>query len=108
LSEIAIIADKHLATGFRLVGVEAFPIETTAEAKTLLLRLVADGRHDVIILTERLSKELQREKMKIISLGKGRPVFAVIPDFQGPTGQRTRELHSLISESIGAELKFEG
>jgi len=108
LTEVAIIANKHLASGFRLAGVEAFPIENTEEARTLLSRIVSEGRYDVVILTERLSRGLHKEKAKIIALGKGRPVFAVIPDFQGPTGQRTRELHDLISESVGAELKFEG
>ena len=108
MTGVAIIAEKHLATGFRLAGVEAFPIQGTQEAKAVLARLVSEGKHDIIFLTEKLSKELHREKAKIVSLGKGKPVFAVIPDFQGPTGQRTRELHSLISESVGAELKFEG
>ncbi len=108
MTGVAIIAEKHLATGFRLAGVEAFPIQSNQEAKAVLARLVSEGKYDIIFLTEKLSKELQREKAKIVSLGKGKPVFAVIPDFQGPTGQRTRELHSLISESVGAELKFEG
>jgi V/A-type H+-transporting ATPase subunit F len=107
LTQVAIIADKHLAAGFRLAGAEAFPIKSTDEARALLSNLVSEGKYDVVILTERLSRELHREKAKIVSLGKGRPVFAVIPDLQGPTGQRTRELHDLISESVGAELKFE-
>ena len=107
MAKVAIIADKHLATGFRLAGIEAFPIESDQEARVLLARLVSEGKHDAVILTERLSKELHREKSKIISSGKGKPIFVVIPDFQGPTGQRIRELHELISESVGAELKFE-
>ena len=90
------------------MGVEAFSVKSTDEARALLSNIVSGARYDVVILTERLSRELQREKAKIVSLGKGRPVFAVIPDLQGTTGQRTRELHDLISESVGAELKFEG
>ncbi len=107
MAGVAIIADKHLATGFRLAGIDAFPVGKKEEAKIVFARLISEGKHDVIILTERLSRELQREKAKIVSLGKGRPVFAVIPDFEGPTGQRIKELHELISESVGAELKFE-
>ena len=107
MTGVAIIAEKHLATGFRLAGVEAFPVEQKEDARAILARLISEGKHDMIILTERLSKELHREKAKVISLGKGRPVFAVIPGFEGPTGQRIKELHELISESVGAELKFE-
>ena len=107
MAGIAVIAEKHLATGFRLAGIEAFPIENIGEAKTALSKILAEEKHDIIILTERLSKELHNEKAKVLARGKGKPIFAVFPDFQGPTGQRTRELHDLISESVGAELKFE-
>jgi vacuolar-type H+-ATPase subunit F/Vma7 len=107
LAGVAIIAEKHLATGFRLAGIEAFPIENIEDAKTALSRIITEEKHDIIILTERLSKELHNEKSKILSRRKGKPIFAIIPDFHGPTGQRTRELHDLISESVGAELKFE-
>jgi len=34
-------------------------------------------------------------------------VIAVIPDFGGPTGDRLRELRALVTQSVGAELKFE-
>ena len=107
MAGVAIIAEKHLATGFRLAGIEAFPIENIEEAKTVLSRILTEEKHDIIILTERLSKELHNEKAKVLSRGKGKPIFAIFPDFHGPTGQRTRELHDLISESVGAELKFE-
>ncbi|MEM2107652.1 MAG: V-type ATP synthase subunit F [Candidatus Bathyarchaeia archaeon] len=108
MAGIAIIADKHISVGFRLAGVDAYPTESVEEARATLSRLVSEGKHDLIILTEKLSQELRREKEKIVSMGKARPVFAVIPDFKGPTGQRIKELHSLISESVGAELKFGG
>lgn len=108
MAGVAIIADKHIAVGFRLAGVEAYPAGSVGEARTILSKLVSEGKHDLIILTEKLSQELRREKEKIVSMGKARPIFAVIPDFRGPTGQRIRELHALISESVGAELKFGG
>ncbi|MGQ9543154.1 MAG: V-type ATP synthase subunit F [Candidatus Bathyarchaeia archaeon] len=108
MAGVAIIAEKHVAVGFRLAGVEAYPIEGVEEARTTLSRLVDEGKHDVIILTEKLSQELRRERERIVSSGKARPILAVIPDFKGPTGQRIKELHALISESVGAELKFGG
>ncbi|MEM3017294.1 MAG: V-type ATP synthase subunit F [Candidatus Bathyarchaeia archaeon] len=108
LATIAIIADKHLAAGFRLAGVESYPVKNVEEARELLLKLASEGEHDVVILTERLSEELRRERLKILSMSRGKPVLAVIPDFQGPRGKRRRELHELVSESVGAELKFEG
>jgi len=104
---VAIIADKYLATGFRLAGVAAFPVQDSKEASTTLERLLAEDKYDVIVTTEKLSAALRKEREAILARGKGRPVIAIIPDFGGPTGERLRELHTLISQSVGAELKFE-
>jgi vacuolar-type H+-ATPase subunit F/Vma7 len=59
-------------------------------------------------MTEKLSIALRREREMILGRRKGRPVIAVIPDFEGSKGERLKELHTLISQSVGAELKFEG
>jgi vacuolar-type H+-ATPase subunit F/Vma7 len=104
---VAIIADKYLATGFRLAGVVAFPVQSPKEASVTLQKMVAEDKYDIIIMTEKLAIALKREREAILARRKGRPVMAVIPDFEGPTGERIRELHSLISQSVGAELKFE-
>ena len=49
MSRAAIIANKHLATGFRLAGVDAFPIENVEEARAVLSRIVSEKRHDIVI-----------------------------------------------------------
>jgi vacuolar-type H+-ATPase subunit F/Vma7 len=104
---VAIVADKYLATGFRLAGVVAFPVQNPEEASATLEKMVAEDKYDIIIITERLSTALKKQRDAILARRKGRPVIAVIPDFEGPTGERLRELHTLISQSVGAELKFE-
>ncbi len=104
---IAIVADKYLATGFRLAGVAAFPVQDAREAAATLQKIATEDKYDIIIITEKLSIDLKKEREAILATGKARLVIAVIPDFEGPTGQRLRELHALISQSVGAELKFE-
>ncbi len=104
---VAILADKYLATGFRLTGVASFSVQDSKEASATLQKLVAEDKYHVIIITEKLSAALKKEKEDILARRKGRPVIAVIPDFEGPTGERLKELHTLISQSVGAELKFE-
>jgi vacuolar-type H+-ATPase subunit F/Vma7 len=89
-----------------LAGVAAFPVRNAQEAGAEFQKLVADDKFDVIILTERLSEALKAEREAIVARGKARPVIAVVPDFEGPTGERLQELHALISQSVGAELKF--
>jgi len=105
-AKIAIIAEKYLATGFMLAGVTAFPVHDAKEAASEFQRILSEDKFDVIILTERLSEALKDQREAIVARGKARPVVAVVPDFEGPTGERLRELHTLISQSVGAELKF--
>ena len=104
---VAILANKYLATGFRLAGVTAFPVQDAEQASATLQKMVAEDKYHVIIITEKLSTALKKERETILARRKGRPVIAVIPDFEGPTGERLKELHKLISQSVGAELKFE-
>jgi vacuolar-type H+-ATPase subunit F/Vma7 len=105
-TRVAIIADKYLATGFKLAGVAAYSAGDAREATTTFERIVTEDKYDVIIVTERLSAVLKKQREAILARGSAKPVVAVVPDFGGPTGERLRELHTLISQSIGAELKF--
>lgn len=105
-SRVAIIAEKYLASGFMLAGVSAFPVADAQEAAAVFERIAGGDKFDVIIVTERLSAALKKQREAILAKGKARPVIAVVPDFEGPTGERLRELHTLISQSVGAELKF--
>jgi vacuolar-type H+-ATPase subunit F/Vma7 len=104
---IAVIADKYLALGFRMAGVIPFPVEDPQEAAKVLERIVAEGTYPVIIITENLATALKTQREVILAKERQRPVIAVVPDFGGPTGDRLRELRSLVSQSVGAELKFE-
>jgi len=105
-SRVAIVADKYLATGFRFTGVASFPVRDAREAAATLERIMLQDKYDVIIITEKLSMALRKERPAILARGKGRPVIAIIPDFEGPTGERVQELHTLVSQSVGADLKF--
>lgn len=105
---IAVIADKYLALGFRMAGVTPFPVRDPQEAAKVLEKIVAEGKYSVIILTENLSTVLKTQREAILARERQRPVIAVVPDFSGPRGDRLRELRSLVTQSVGAELKFEG
>lgn len=103
---VAIIAEKYLATGFTLTGVTAFRVRDAQEAASVFEKIAADDKFDVIMITERLSTDLRKQRAGIVARGRARPVIAIVPDFGGPTGERLQELHALISQSVGAELKF--
>jgi len=105
---VAIIADKYLAYGFRLAGIIAFPVQGSQEAAETLETIVSENKYDIIIITENLSIALRKQREAILAREKQRPIIAVIPDFNGPTGERIRELRTLVTQSVGAEIKFEG
>jgi vacuolar-type H+-ATPase subunit F/Vma7 len=108
VGHIAVIADKYLALGFRMAGVISFPVRNSQEAGRVLEKIAAEGKYPVIIITEKLATALRTQREAIWARERQRPVIAVVPDFGGPTGDRLRELRSLVTQSVGAELKFEG
>ena len=106
-NRVAIIADKYLALGFRMAGVTPFQVRDAGEAAAALDKILEEGNYDVIIITENLSSALKKQREALLARERQRPVIAVIPDFGGPTGDRLRELRALVTQSVGAELKFE-
>ena len=104
---VAVIADEYLALGFRMAGVIPFPVRNPQEAGEVLEKIVAEGKYPIILITENLSTALRTQRDAILARERQRPVIAVVPDFGGPTGDRLRELRALVTQSVGAELKFE-
>ena len=107
ITNVAIIADKYLANGYRLAGVAPFPVKTLAEARARLRELTAKGGHKVIILPEEIAYQLREERKELVETAGLKTLFIIVPNFRGPTGERTRELHQTISKAVGAKLKFE-
>ena len=107
ITSVAIIADKYLATGYRLAGIASFPVKTLTEARVRLREVTAKGKHKIIILPEKLAYQLREEREGLPEIGGVKPLFVIVPDFRGPTGERTKELYQVISKAVGAKLKFE-
>ena len=105
---VAVIADKYLATGFRLAGVDAFPVKDGEEAKKKLEEIIAEKKYKVVLIPERFAPSLREERMRLLESEEIYPVIALIPDLEGSTGERTQELYQLISQAVGARLKLGG
>ena len=100
----AIIADKYLSTGFRLAGVEPFPIENVQEAGSLLDEILQDEQYKVVILTEDVAHSLKEKRDEMVRKGKIFPVFVIVPDFEGSKRIREKELYEAVGKAIGAKL----
>ena len=106
-SKVAIIAEKYLATGYELAGIVAFPVESLDEAKSKLKEIMSTGEYRIILLPEKLASQLREERENPLEIGGVPSLFVIIPDFEGPTGERTKELHDIISKAVGVKLKYE-
>ena len=100
----AIIADKYLSTGFRLAGVEPFPIDNVQEAGATLDEILKDEQYKVVILPENVAHALKEKRDEMVGKGKIFPVFVVVPDFEGPKRLREKELYEAVGRAIGAKL----
>jgi vacuolar-type H+-ATPase subunit F/Vma7 len=100
----AIIADKYLSTGFRLVGVEPLFIENVQEAGAVLDEILEDEKYKVVILPENVAYALKEKREEMVSKGIIFPVFVIVPDFEGSKRLREKELYEAVGRAIGAKL----
>jgi vacuolar-type H+-ATPase subunit F/Vma7 len=102
MHKIKIIGPKYLVTPLALLGIEPFPADSEAEAKTALARAAAKKEAALILITERLAVDLMAE---INELNRKPELNVVlIPDNQGSTGLASNQIHQLVRNSIGAEV----
>ena len=103
---IAIIADKYLATGYRLAGIHSIPVRTVEEAVKRFKEAVAERSYEMIMIPEEFADEIKTEA-KLLESEKKRPIISIIPSFQGPPKGRAQELYDLVSQAVGTKLKVE-
>ncbi len=101
-SPIALVDDDILALGFAMLGIEPHVIRGR---KNLLkfLRDMGDSVPHVIFVNERVYEEIEPYRREILRMGLVKPVFAVVPDLEGPRGVRFRELRELLIRALGSE-----
>ncbi len=104
---VAIIAEKYLATGYRLAGVHSIPVRDVNEALEKFKRSILDMRFEIILVQEEFAERIKEEAKLIESTGK-LPIISIIPGFKGPTKGRAMKLYDLVSQAVGTRLKMEG
>lgn len=89
-------------TGMRLAGVEGSIAHTSDEIKMQLDKVTADKEIGVLLITEKLSRELP-EYIKDIKLNRRYPVIVEIPDRHG-TGRTPDFITQYVKEAIGLKI----
>lgn len=89
-------------TGMRLAGVDGAIAHTPDEVKVQLDKVTADKEIGILLITEKLSREMP-EYIKDIKLTRIRPVIVEIPDRHG-TGLTPDFITQYVREAIGLKL----
>lgn len=89
-------------TGMRLAGVEGVVVHERAEIKTALDNVLSNPDIGIILITEKLGKEIP-EVIDDIKLNRTFPLLLEIPDRHG-SGRRSDFITSYINEAIGIKI----
>jgi V/A-type H+-transporting ATPase subunit F len=89
-------------TGMRLAGVEGAIAHTPEEIRTQLDKVTADKEIGLLLITEKLSRELP-DYIRDIKLNRKRPIIVEIPDRHG-TGRTPDFITQYVKEAIGLKL----
>lgn len=99
---VKFIAPKYLIAPLAILGIDTYPADSEAEARTALEKVTEKKEPALIFLSERLAVDLQPDIEKINQ--KPDINVVLIPDNRGSTGLAASQIHRLVRNSIGAEV----
>lgn len=101
--KIAVIGRRETVMGFTALGLEAYPVADSAEAKTVL-RTLTHEREDVAIIyiEEDIALELSSQIDKFKDSPK--PAIILIPGREGSLGLGLNALNAAVERAIGTNI----
>ena len=101
--KIAVIGGRDTVMGFKALGLDTFPAQTSAEALKALRRLTRDSRdYAIIYIEETLAAELEHEIQKFSD--SPTPAIIMIPGREGSTGYGLESLRSAVEKAVGMNI----
>jgi V/A-type H+-transporting ATPase subunit F len=111
--KIAIIGNKEMISGFSLLGVEIFPVESKTEAKDLLFNLKnqkqdennenSPKKYAIIFVIEEFIKDLSIEDYQKLQSG-ALPAIIPLPSYQGSTGFGETKIRRIVEKAVGSDI----
>lgn len=99
--KIAVIGDKDSVVGFKALGLDVFPTESSEDAKPLLRRLAKDKEtYAIIYITEELAGGIMDEVNKYKD--EVSPAVILIPSKNGTLGLGMSALTSAVERAVGS------
>jgi V/A-type H+/Na+-transporting ATPase subunit F len=96
------IGDEDTVGGFRLAGVSGRVATNPGEASAALDAAVSMADCGIIIITERLAEDIQRQ-IEAIRMERERPLILEIPGPEGPVPGR-KGLREFVQEAVGMRI----
>lgn len=102
--KIAVIGGSDSVIGFKALGLDAFPVEDTAEAKAVLHRLAQPGEveYSIIYLEESLARDMMSDVRKYDE--KPSPAIILIPGRDGSAGLGLAALKEAVEKAVGSDI----
>ena len=99
--KLAVLGDRESVLGFKALGFETYPAETSDDAKALLHKLAKDS-YAVIYVTEQLAQGMGED----IALYQDQlaPAIILIPGKDGSLGIGMRSVHNAVERAVGADI----
>ena len=101
--KIAAVGNKESVLGFKAIGIDAFPVTETEEAKRTVHSLAKEG-YAVIFITEQTAQGIP----EILERYAASPYPAIIPipSNLGTTGLGMTRLKKNVEKALGADILF--
>lgn len=101
--KIAVMGETESVKGFAAAGLDIFPCDRDADAKTLFSK-ISSADYGIIYVTERFAPLLER---KIESINRRPGVSVVlIPGAAGSAGLGAASLRAAVEKAVGSDITF--
>ncbi len=103
--KIGIIGDRESVLGFKAVGLDVFPCDSSEEAKDILIKIIEDG-YAIIYVTEQLYQYMDEEVSQYID--SRLPAIIPIPNKDGSLNIGMQGVKKSVERAVGADILFGG
>ena len=103
--KIAVMGDRDSVMGFKVLGLDVFPVTDPEEGRKTLHRLAREP-YAIIYITEqlaaRITEEISRYKDQLT------PAVILIPGKDGASGNGLMSVRKAVERAVGADILFGG
>lgn len=102
--ELGIIGEQDVILSFKAVGVQTYAVSNSDEAAETLRRLVREGKHAVIFITETAAGNILPTIQEYST--QALPSIVLIPGRHGSVGLALERIRRIVEKAVGADILF--